>query len=46
MGVEINAYGSLLMPVLTAKILDDLRLRTDRKFDNEVWELSDILNLV
>ena len=44
LGVEINTCGSLLIPLLTGKLPDDLRLRIARKFD--VWELSEILNLV
>ena len=39
-------YGSLLIPSLTEKLPDDLRLRIARKLDNDVWELSEILNLV
>ena len=46
LGVEINTYGSLLIPLLTEKLPDDLRLRIARKFDNDVWELSEVLNLV
>ena len=46
LGVEIKPYGSLLTPLLTEKLPDDLRLRIARKFDNDVWELSEILDLV
>ena len=46
LGIEINTYGSLLIPLLTEKLPDDLRLRIARKFDNDVWELSEVLNLV
>ena len=46
LGVEINTYGSLLIPLWTEKLPDDLRLRIARKLDNDVWELSEILNLV
>ena len=46
LGVEIKPYGSLLIPLLTEKLPDDLRLRIARKFDNDVWELSEILDLV
>ena len=46
LGVEINTYGSLLIPLLTEKLPDDLRLRITRKFDNDVWGLSEISNLV
>ena len=42
----MNTCGSLLIPLLTGKLPDDLRLRIARKFDNDVWELSEILNLV
>ena len=46
LGVEINMYGSLLTPLLNEEIPDNLRLKIPRKFDNDVWELSEILNLV
>ena len=46
LGVEKKPYGSLLIPLLTEKLPDDLRLRIARKFDNDVWELSEILDLV
>ena len=39
LGVEINTYGSLLIPLLTDKCTDDLHLRISRKFDNGVLEL-------
>ena len=45
LGVEIKPYGSLLIPLLTEKLPDDLRLRIARKFDNDVWELFEILDL-
>ena len=46
LGVEISTYDSLLIPLLTEKLSNDLRLRIARKFNNDVWELSEILNLV
>ena len=44
--VEINTFGSLLIPLLTERLPDDLRLKIARKFDNDVSELSESLNLV
>ena len=46
LGVEINTYGSLLISLLTEKLPDHLRLSIARKFDNDVRERSEILNLV
>ena len=46
LGVEISTYDSLLIPLLTEKLSNDLCLRIARKFNNDVWELSEILNLV
>ena len=46
LGVEINKYGSLLIPLLTEKRPDDLRLRIAEKFENDVWDIFEILNLV
>ena len=37
LGVEINTYGSLLIPLLTEKLPDNLHLRIVRKFDTDVW---------
>ena len=42
LGVETSTYGSLLIPLLTEKLPDDLRLRIARKFNIDVWELSQI----
>ena len=36
LGVEISTYYSLLIPLLTEKLSNDLRLRIARKFDNDV----------
>ena len=46
LGLEVTTCGSLLIPLLTEKRPDDLRLRIARKFNNDVWELSEILNSV
>ena len=46
LGVEINKYGSLLIPLLTEKRPDDLSLRIAEKFENDVWDIFEILNLV
>lgn len=48
LGVETNTYGFLLidLPLLTGKLPDDLRLGIARIFDNDIWELSEILYFV
>ena len=37
LGAEINTYGSLLIPLWTEKLSDDLCLRIARKLDNDQW---------
>ena len=46
LGVEVNTYGSLLIPLLNEKLPDGLRLRIARNFENDVWDLSKMLTLI
>ena len=43
LGIEPLSYGSLLTPLLTEKLPDDLKLIISRKFKNEIWNLEDLL---
>ena len=43
LGNEPLSYGSLLTPLLTEKLPDDLKLIISRKFKNEVSNLVDLL---
>ena len=43
LNVEMNTYGSLLIPLLNERIPDELRILISRKFGNEVWTLDNML---
>ena len=43
LGTEPLSYGSLLAPLLTEKLPDDLKLIISRKFKTEIWNLEDLL---
>ena len=44
--VETKSYGSLLIPLLSDKIPDELLLLILRKFGNEVWTLEEMLTFM
>ena len=41
--VDPSPYGNFLVPLNNAKLGNVLRLLISRKFENEVWLLSDLL---
>ena len=41
--VETKSYGSLVIPLLTEKLPEELRLVISRKFGSDLWTLDDIL---
>ena len=41
--VDPRSYGTFLVPLINAKLPNELRLLISRKFENEVWLLSDLL---
>ena len=41
--VDPRCYGTFLVPLINAKLPNELRLLISRKFENEVWLLSDLL---
>ena len=43
LGIQPLSYGSLLTPLLTEKLPDDLKLIISRKFKNKIWNLEDLL---
>ena len=46
LGVESTSYGSLLTPVILEKLPNEMKLIISRKLDKEVWELSDLLQVI
>ena len=45
LGAEPHTYGSCSVPMLTKKLLIDLRMIISRTFKNEVWMLQDVLTI-
>ena len=41
--VETKTYGSLLIPLLAEKLPNELTVIISRKFENNVWNLDDLL---
>ena len=41
--IDINTFGSLLVPLLNDKLPSELRVILSRKFENDIWRLDDIL---
>ena len=41
--VETKSYGSLLIPLLTEKLPEELKLLISRKFGNNLWTLDNLL---
>ena len=46
LNVDTSTYGSLLVPLLNEKLFPDLRLRLSRNFENEVWALDNMLEML
>ena len=46
LNVDTSTYGSLLVPLLNEKLSPDLRLRLSRNFENEVWILDNMLEML
>ena len=42
-GIEPLSYCSLITPILTEKLPDDLKLIISHNFKNEIWNLEDLL---
>ena len=41
--VESNTYGALLIPLLTKNLLNEMRIIIARKFNENVWNLDDMM---
>ena len=44
--VETSTYGCLVIPILKAKLPDDLVLLISRKFEGNVWTLGRLLKFI
>lgn len=46
LGVSSSQYGSLLIPVLMSKLPSEIRIQVARNTACEVWEMSDLLEVI
>ena len=46
MKVEVSSYGSLLVPLLNAKLPKELSLIIARNFEDDVWPLEDMMKVL
>ena len=46
LGVSSSQYGSLLIPVIMSKLPQEVRIQVARNTAQEVWQMSDILNVI
>ena len=44
--IDPSSYGNLLVPLINAKLPNELRRLVSRKFENEVWLLSGSSNIL
>ena len=44
--VEVNSYGSLLVPLLKAKLPKELSLQISQNFEDDVWPLEDMTKVL
>ena len=46
LGINTTQYGSLLIPVVMSKLPNEIRLRVARENKDEVWELSQLMEII
>ena len=46
LSVNPEQYGSLLIPMITSKLLGDVQLRKAREMKDEVWKIGDLLGVI
>ena len=46
LGVNSSQYGSLLIPVIMAKLPQEVRMQVARNTAEDVWEISDIVDVI
>ena len=46
LGVSTDQYGSLLVPVIMSKLPHEVRVQVARNTANEVWKMSDLLEVI
>ena len=43
---DTNSYGSLLLPLINAKLPTDICVLRTRKFKSEVWDLNEMIEVL
>ena len=46
LGVDASQYGSLLIPVIMAKLPQDVRVQITRNTTQDVWEIRELLAVI
>ena len=46
LGISSDQYGSLLIPIMMAKLPNDIRLEIARKSASGAWKIDDLLNSI
>ena len=46
LGVSSGQYGSLLIPVIMSKLPQEVQIQVARNTAQEVWQMSDILDVI
>ena len=46
MGVSSNQYGSLFIPVIMSKLPHEIRVQVARNTAREVWDMSELLEVI
>ena len=46
LGVKANQYGSLLIPIVMAKLPPEIRVHVARNTTEDVWDIESILNVI
>ena len=44
--VDTDSYGSLLVPLINEKLPTDIRVILARKFNSEVWDLNEMIEVL
>jgi len=46
LGVKSEQYGSLLIPIIMAKLPDEIRIQVARNTSQDIWEIDSLLDLI
>ena len=46
MNIDIATYGAILAPFLNGKLPSEIRVNLSRNFQNDIWQLDDMLKIL